>query len=468
MRGEAWQIRHEIEGRPLLGAVLGLIVGLTAVSHPFNLAALAICWWAREGRFRIAAAVGVLIGTMLAPKPAQLIAGRGVFKGEAQVIAAPRASRYGQTSEVEADGKRFLLSSPATPPLALGQSLALRGLEIPLDEDQSSMALVGVAGRIVAAPGEIRVTSNGGELQEFALSARESYRSSIARQLPPDAASVAEGAVFGSDDMSPEQRTEFRASGAIAVTTAAGLQVYLLAYLASAALRMAPISRTAQLALIGAGLAVFAVAGGLHPGAIRACVVLLVGSAAFVFRREPDVLSALALAAILELIATPVRVYDLGFQISFLIVTTVVLYVPGISTYDLAKGGPWPVVRRTVGFFLIAALASAPMLAYQTGRFELSNPLASLLIVPAIPFIVASGLLVWILSAVSFALSTIVSAVVLGPLCGWSLAVVETLGARPMIQADAPGFSAYWLVPYYVLLILGARISSKALRGSVG
>jgi competence protein ComEC len=286
--------------------------------------------------------------------------------------------------------------------------------------------------------------------------------------LPADAADVAESVVFGADDLMPQDRAAYRQAGAISVMSAAGMQVYLLATIAFWLLRLLPISRPIQLLAISVLLVALVLAGGMHAGAIRACVVLLLSSAAYFFRREPDVLSALALAALFELVLVPYRVYDLGFQTSFLVVTSVVLYVPGMSGYLIAKQGLWPVVRRALVFLFVATFASAPLIAYQSGTFEFANPLASLMIAPAVPFVFSFGLLVWLLTPVSEVIAHGLSAVFLGPLCGWCLAVIETCGRHPLVSLETPVLNGYWLAPYYALLGLGARISSKALRGSVG
>ena len=87
---------------------------------------------------------------------------------------------------------------------------------------------------------------------------------------------------------------------------------------------------------------VFAATTGIRPSALRAAVMITVVLAAEVVGREPDSPSALGLSALGLLGWNPDMLFDIGFQLSFLSLASILLFAPFIDTYLQ----PWIRVHR--------------------------------------------------------------------------------------------------------------------------
>jgi competence protein ComEC len=210
-------------------------------------------------------------------------------------------------------------------------------------------------------------------------------------------------------------------------------------------------------------LLVYCTAAGLHPGIIRAALMTTLMFGAFNLRREPDILSALALTAILELLWRPSWIYEFGFQLSFVAVATIALWLPHRS-----KTTHKPIASRILfvaASVVVMFVAAAPIIAYQTGELNLAAPVVGCLIVPAIPPLVAFGLLGWGLALASPLIAGFWMKLTVAPFAGWVLAASELSGRASGFQIAIPPFNAYVLLPVYVLLAYGSRFTSNAFSG---
>jgi len=70
----------------------------------------------------------------------------------------------------------------------------------------------------------------------------------------------------------------------------------------------------------------YAAAAGFHAPMLRSVTMVLVASFAYALRREPDALSALALAGVINLLVEPEAVSSLGFQLSYVAVAALLMF----------------------------------------------------------------------------------------------------------------------------------------------
>ena len=150
---------------------------------------------------------------------------------------------------------------------------------------------------------------------------------------------------------------------------------------------------------------------GWPASAIRATVMLTVVIGGWVLKRPPELLNSLFAAALVILVWEPQQLYQAGFQLSFLVVLSMILLLP-----PLRRGGEWlmasdpllpeelqPRWRRTfrrplryVGDLFLSSFAawlgSLPLVAYY---FHLVTPVstpANLVAVPLCGFVLISNL----------------------------------------------------------------------------
>jgi len=146
------------------------------------------------------------------------------------------------------------------------------------------------------------------------------------------------------------------------------------------------VKRAALLLSLPVAVAYVLVAGS-PPSAVRALIMLAVGVFAYWLRRDFDIYSALALAAILLVSLDRSTLFSASFQLSFLAVLGIALLTSPLSKRFLSdpeKTGR--LVRWTLLALLAtlsATLATAPLVAYRFQIVSLSGVLTNLWAVPA-------------------------------------------------------------------------------------
>lgn len=158
---------------------------------------------------------------------------------------------------------------------------------------------------------------------------------------------------------------------------------------------------------IAAGVAVLAVlvyAGmaGFSVSAMRAVLMTIAVSAAFVLNRPQGLLNALALAGLVLLLSQPLQLFSPSFQLSFAAVFFLcALATPFLQQFEKATDFDKnrPVLKRLKHHFVslfvagsVALLATAPFIAWHFQRFSLLALPINLLAVPLTDFLLLPGL----------------------------------------------------------------------------
>jgi competence protein ComEC len=180
-------------------------------------------------------------------------------------------------------------------------------------------------------------------------------------------------------------------------------------------------SERIQVGFGAAALLIFLGLTGLQPAVLRAVIMgggLLIGLAT---KRRVKPLSGLLLAAIMLLLANPVWIWDLGFQLSFLATIGLQITVP-----PLVKRLDWlPTLIATLVAIPIAAyIWTLPLLLYVFGVVSPYSIPANIIVTPLISIISIGGIISALLALVSPIAGT-VSAWLLHYPTHWLLAIVD-------------------------------------------
>ena len=138
--------------------------------------------------------------------------------------------------------------------------------------------------------------------------------------------------------------------------------------------------------LIILGIWSYAIFTGLSPSVVRASVMITVYAVATILHRQRISLNALALTAILMVTASPLCVYDVGFQMSFMAVLSIVVcYKPLAGLVSSEYQQPHPLVKWVWTMAVVsfcAQLGTAPLTAYYFGRFSVYFLLTNFIVIP--------------------------------------------------------------------------------------
>lgn len=142
-------------------------------------------------------------------------------------------------------------------------------------------------------------------------------------------AKLLKGVLLGKrSDVPSETLDIFRNSGTFHVLAVSGLHVGLIAMFCYFGLSVFRIPKKALSLLTILAILIYACLIGFRPSVFRAALMAILFLFAIIIDREVDIFNLLAVAALVLLLLNPMQLWDVGFQLSFVAVTTIVYFVP--------------------------------------------------------------------------------------------------------------------------------------------
>ena len=182
----------------------------------------------------------------------------------------------------------------------------------------------------------------------------------------------------------PGLRRIFAASGAMHVFAVSGLHVMAVAGVLALLLRLALVPRRVAGAAALPGVWGYVCLIGAPPSAVRAALMASFCCAAPVFWRRPSVVVAWSLTLLAVCVADPVLVTDVGCQLSFTVMLSIILASSCLRAGD-------GVVAGTLWMTFAAWVAGVPITAHVFGHVTPGGLLANLVLIPAAGVNVAAG-----------------------------------------------------------------------------
>lgn len=445
----------QLRSRPLLVTFLGLIAGLSSGYSWVNLlwALLLIPPLWKSPKLAVYSCA-ILFGVLIRPDPSIRIAvPGGRIDGVFEVVSMPTSVRSRSVSVVEHDGRRYRLYQPLDSPLCLGDRITMQSAVVPLWEKA-----VPQHGEIaeIRPLRPIELARRGWPIWRWSLAMRRSFVSFVQETSSSHLVGLTEAMCLNvTGDLGDSLYEDLRTTGTIHIVSASGLHCAVICLALGWLLAMLPMPRWAQLGVLTVCLVFYAAAAGLNAPIVRSCIGMVVGFSAYLFRREPDPLTALSFAGLMTLVFEPAQVADTGFQLSYLAVASLTVFCHAdwltATIANKTKTGPklWLAIKSN----LVVSGVLAPLIACSFGAVSLVSVISNALILPAVPIVVAGGLSAW---AVSWfpALSMGINKVLTEPAAAYILMSVETTANAPIASADVPAYSAHWLVLVYALIVL--------------
>jgi ComEC/Rec2-related protein len=254
----------------------------------------------------------------------------------------------------------------------------------------------------------------------------------------PEVEGLITGMVLGLRHQTPEDIEEpFQQTGTLHLFAVAGLHVGIVAQLLWIVATVAQLRRRLAIVLIIPALLFYAAITGLHVSSVRAALMSSVLLAGFLAERRVFTLNSLAAAAVLILCWDTNQLFSLGFQLSFAVVTAIILlsgpvfrwlsrlfaadpFLPR-SLFSRTRRFTDRLLRLIAGGLSVSCAAWIGSLPLMLWYYNLVTPIslvANLLVVPIAFFILAGGLLSMVAAPISSALSIIFNN------CNWLLAQI--------------------------------------------
>jgi competence protein ComEC len=239
---------------------------------------------------------------------------------------------------------------------------------------------------------QVLADGQGSRVQAFSLASRHRFKSILEQYLNDLEAGVIQSLVLGGRYYIPDSvRQVFVETGTAHILAISGMNIGAIALLIVIMLSVARVPRRLQLFLTIIFLAAYAYFTGANPSVVRATVMAVVFLAGFLWEREQESLNSLGLAALVILVIDPLSLMDIGFQLSFMGVFSIIYFYPCVYAFcagtKALEGNRF--MAMTVQALCMSAAAwvgVAPLIAYY---FQIVTPVTVLANLPIIPFVSA-------------------------------------------------------------------------------
>ncbi len=137
----------------------------------------------------------------------------------------------------------------------------------------------------------------------------------------------------------------------------------------------------------------YTVLSGFSASIVRAAVMFSVIAFAKILSRQSNIYNSLAVSALLLLLYNPNYLFDVGFQLSFAAVLSIVVFQPLVRKYSYSKNIIILKIKELVLISLVAQIGVLPLTLYYFGQFPLLFLLANLIAIPLSSIILILGLI---------------------------------------------------------------------------
>jgi competence protein ComEC len=316
-----------------------------------------------------------------------------------------RVAQAAHGTTVEPVEGRVLVVLPPYPTYRYGQRLLVggelerpRGAVRPGDFDyRAYLAHRGIQ-TLIREPTEVRLLSGSGGFGVLAvlLDFREHCRTVLLRLLPEPQAALAIGILLGIQaGLPPELARAFQITGTSHILVVSGWNFTIVAALIGAVAARTRLGRWQTLVLALGVMWAYAIFTGASAAVLRAAAMASLAVFAQSVERRSEPWRLLLGACWLMSIIDPHTVFDLGFQLSALATASLFAYAQPLDK-QLERVPPlrWGVlapVREALNATFAAQVLTLPLILYQFGNLSLITPLANVIIVPVVPYVMFLG-----------------------------------------------------------------------------
>jgi len=320
------------------------------------------------------------------------------------------------------------------------------------------LAKEGIAWQIIFPKIEFLENDNDGfwpRIFSNILSLKKKFQEPVYEDLPLKEGSLLSGLLLGDRSLMPKNfKQQMSAAGLSHITAVSGMNVVILSGILMSLLIGLGLWRQQAfwLALFFIWLFVFLV--GLPASAVRAGIMASLFLSAQFLGRQNMAWRAMILAAAAMLAFNPLLLrYDIGFQLSFLAVAGLIYIEPVLKEkLNFIPDKKFLNLKEILSQTLSAQIITLPVLIYNFGYFSLIAPLANILVLPAIPWLMALGS-VFILAGIAWPALGWVFSWPVSALLMYCTKTIDLCAGLPFAQL-ALRISPFWLILIYILLFV--------------
>lgn len=249
-------------------------------------------------------------------------------------------------------------------------------------------------------------------IKGFSLRLKKSFSYALESHLSPVTAAVTEAMVLGDKSRIPRiiQDTMVKC-GTVHILVVSGFNVGIVAFIIMLFLKIVRLPRFFRFLSACFLLLIYAFMSGGSTPVIRAVIMAVVCLFAYFVKRDTDIYNALSIAALIILVHDPFELFDIGFQLSFVSVISIVFFYQKVKEIFrlniFEKIRFFKFIGDSFAVSLSAWMGTAVLIAYY---FKMICPVAvliNILVVPLASVITLCGFSVVIAHSVNPALANL-------------------------------------------------------------
>jgi competence protein ComEC len=262
-------------------------------------------------------------------------------------------------------------------------------------------------------------------------------------------------------------RNVFAASGAMHVLAVSGLHVgiiYVILNLLVSYFDKNKYLRKAKVFILLAALWAFAFITGLSPSVMRACSMfsfIVIGEN---LRKRTNTFNTLAVSAFLLILINPLIIYEVGFQLSYLAVASIVYYQPRLSKLYTPKNKIAQYIWGLLTVSIAAQIGTLPVGLFYFNQFPVYFWLSNFVVIPAAGIILYTSVAFFILGSIPLLgpfISIILNYIVKGLI--WCVRYIEGMPGSVIEHVNISLLQTmliFTLIIFLTLLLIYKRSSS--------
>lgn len=300
-------------------------------------------------------------------------------------------------------------------------------------------------------------------IRQFLWDVRERFKRTFLQIANEENASVLDAMLLGDKkELDPEVKKLYQDNGIAHILAISGLHISMLGMALHKLLRKLGISWYLSAAAAGAIMSAYGLMTGFGVSTTRAVIMFLVYLLAGILGRTYDILSALALSAVLILTENPRYLTDAGFLLSFFAVLGIAVLAPLIRNTCSCK-------NKLLESFLVSLaiqLTTIPIVLYYYFEIPLYGVLLNLVVIPLMSLVLGFGI-----AGGMAGLIFIPAGIFLVSPCYYILGLYKYLCAAvlnlPLAKIIVGKPDLWQMVVYYLLLLAICLIKSKQKSGEI-
>ena len=251
-------------------------------------------------------------------------------------------------------------------------------------------------------PGDIEIMRRGEtSLSLLLLDIKQYITAHFNEYLTPHSAGILSALILGEkSDIDESTRNDFANTGVVHVLAVSGLHVGYVSLILITIFGLLRFPYKLKMTSVMLGLILYVGLTGGAPSVMRASIMASLVIVAGLIERKSDILNLLATAAFIILMISPKQLGNIGFQLSFLAVLSIVTLFPIFKErvnllFTITSPISSKVLTAILDLFFVSLAAQLGTLAitiYYFHKIPIVSLVANMVVVPLIGIIVATGM----------------------------------------------------------------------------